>query len=165
MLPQFDYLDIIYNRAGKTKLKELDLLYKKVAKIALDVSKQESTLLVYRDMKWIPLHIRRQLHLSTYMYKIINGYSPSNFGNKFQYISGGSRDGENCNLYTPKSRSQKEFYYVGAKCWNRLPQSLRVQENAKAFSIQYKQHLLNSILSDNGYTPEHAFDFLYKIKS
>ena len=35
MLPQFDYLDIIYGRAGKTKLFELDLLYRKVAKIAL----------------------------------------------------------------------------------------------------------------------------------
>ena len=88
MLPQFDYLDIIYCRSGKTKLKELDLLYRKVAKIALDVSKQESTLIVYRDMKWIPLHIRRQLHLSTistYMYKIINGRCPSNFMNKFEY--------------------------------------------------------------------------------
>ena len=35
MLPQFDYLDIIYSKAGKSKLRELDILYKKVvAKIA-----------------------------------------------------------------------------------------------------------------------------------
>ena len=33
MLPQFDYLDLIWCRAGKTKLKELDILYnKKTAK-------------------------------------------------------------------------------------------------------------------------------------
>ena len=37
MIPQFDYLDIIYNRANKCKLKELDIIYKKVAKIALNV--------------------------------------------------------------------------------------------------------------------------------
>ena len=43
MLPQFDYLDTIYSSAGKTKPQELDLLYRKVAKIALDVGKQEST--------------------------------------------------------------------------------------------------------------------------
>ncbi|MCP4437760.1 MAG: reverse transcriptase family protein, partial [Aureispira sp.] len=72
MLPQFDYLDTIYNKAGKTKLGELDILYKKVAKIALDVPKTESTLNVYKDMKWLPLHLRRQLHLSNYMYRIIN---------------------------------------------------------------------------------------------
>ena len=47
MLPQFDYLDIIYNKAGKTKLNELDILYKKVAKIALDVPRSESSIKVY----------------------------------------------------------------------------------------------------------------------
>ena len=164
MLPQFDYLDIIYSKAGKTKLNELDLLYRKVAKIALDVSKQESTLLVYKDMKWIPLHLRRQLHLSTYMFRTINGYCPLNFGNKFQYISGGSRDGNNCNLYTQKSKSHKEFSYLGAKCWNNLPNYLRNSDNVKLFSKQYKQQLLNSIQTDNNYKLENAFDYFYKFK-
>ena len=36
MLPQFDYLDIIWSKTFKYRLKELDILYKKVAKIALD---------------------------------------------------------------------------------------------------------------------------------
>ena len=53
-------------------------------------------------MKWLPLHLRRQVHLSSYMLKILNGQSLSNFINKFTFISGGSRDGANCNLYTPK---------------------------------------------------------------
>ena len=70
MLPQFDYLDIIYSKAGKTKLFELDLIYRKVAKIALNVDSKESTLKVYQDMKWLPLHIRRQLHMATYMHKL-----------------------------------------------------------------------------------------------
>ena len=95
-------------------------MYKKVAKIALDVDIRESTLTVYKTMKWLPLHIRRQLHLTAYMFRIINGQSPKNFMNKFTYISGGSRDGNNCNLYTNKSRTHKEFYYIGAKCWNLL---------------------------------------------
>ena len=36
MLPYFDYLDIIWNKTTKTNLNELDILYKKIAKIALD---------------------------------------------------------------------------------------------------------------------------------
>ena len=67
MLPQFGYLDIIWCKANKSKLNKLDLLYEKVAKIALDVDKPESTLTVYKTMKWLPLHIRRQLHLATYI--------------------------------------------------------------------------------------------------
>ena len=62
ILPHFDYLDTIYGRATKTKLNELDVLYKKVAKIALGVDKTESSIKVYRDMKWLPLHLRRQVH-------------------------------------------------------------------------------------------------------
>ena len=37
MLPKFDYLDIIYSRAGKTRLFELDLLYRKIDETALGV--------------------------------------------------------------------------------------------------------------------------------
>ena len=163
MLPQFDYLDILWSKASKSKLNELDLIYKKVAKIALDVDMQESTLTVYKEMKWLPLHIRRQLHLAAYMYRIINGLCPKNFMNKFTYISGGSRDGNNCNLYTNKSRTHKEFYYLGAKCWNLLPQPLRNIESVKQFSDTYKMKLLNSIVNDQDYKPDNKFENLYKL--
>ena len=164
MLPQFDYLDIIWSRANITKLNELDIIYKKVAKIALDFDIQERSILVYKEMKWLPLHIRRQLHLTAYMYRIINGLSPKHFMDKFSYISGCSRDGNNCNLYTNKSRTHKEFYYLGAKCWNILPQSLRNMENVKDFTKAYKNQLLNAIVNDIFYKPGNKFDNLYTIE-
>ena len=100
---------------------------------------------VYKDMKWLPLHLRRQVHLSSYVMKIIKGQSPSNFINKFRFISGGSRDGANCNLYTPKSSSLKQFYYLGARAWNNLPSDLRIIDNHKLFCKEYKLQLLHSI--------------------
>ena len=51
-------------------------------------------------MKWLPLHLRRQLHMSNYMYKIVIGMSPPQLIDKFMYIFGGSRNAESCNLYT-----------------------------------------------------------------
>ena len=66
MLPYFDYLDIIWGKTTITNLNGLDILYKKIAKIALDYDMLESSMKVYQDMKWLPLHLRRQLHLSTY---------------------------------------------------------------------------------------------------
>ena len=162
ILPHFDYLDTIYGRASRSKLHELDILYKKVAKIALGVEKTESSINVYRDMNWLPLHLRRQVHLSTYMFKIIKGQSPTNFINKFQFISGGSRGGENCNLYTPKSINLKNFYYLGAKAWNILPLNMRNMEDPKPFSTTYKSILLQSIISSSSYTVNNSFDYLYK---
>ena len=35
----------------------------KVAKIALGAKQTESSLNVYKDMKWLPLHLRRQVPL------------------------------------------------------------------------------------------------------
>ena len=162
ILPNFDYLDTIYGRASKSKLHELDILYKKVAKIALGVEKTESSINVYRDMKWLPLHLRRQVHLFTYMFKIIKGQSPSNFINKFKFISGGSRDGSNCNLYTPKSTSLKNFYYLGAKAWNILPTSLRNMEDPKLFGKIYKANLLDSIVSNTRYAINNSYDYFYR---
>ena len=98
------------------------------------------------------------------MYRIINGLSPKHFMDKFSYISGGSRDGSNCNLYTNKSRSHKQFYYLGAKCWNILPQSLRKIEDVKLFTKTYKNQLLSSIVNNIDYKPDNKFDILYKIE-
>ncbi len=138
-------------------------MYKKVAKIALGVDKTESSLSVYKDMKWLPLHLRRQLHLSSYMFKIIKGNSPTNFMNKFSFISGGSRDGENCNLYTPRSKSLKNFYYLGAKSWNILPLTLRHLNDPRDFNKAYKAQLLESIVNDNSYLVNNAYDYFYVI--
>ena len=102
-------------------------------------------------MNWLPLHLRRKVHLSSYMLKILSGQSPSNFINKFKFISGGSRDGANCNLYTPKSKNLKNFYYLGAKAWNSLPIDLRNMSDPKVFGKHFKSHLLDSVKNDPNY--------------
>ena len=137
-------------------------MYKKSAKIALDYDMMESSKKVYKDMGWLPLHLRRQMHLALYMYKIVNGKSPPHFMNKFSYISGGSRDGENCNMYTNKSKSHKQFSYLGEKCWNVLPQPLRQTESVKDFSNLYKRMLQKSIDMDPNYVVNNSYNVLYK---
>ena len=78
ILQHFDYLGTIYGRASKTKLNDLDILYKKAAKISLGEDKTESSIDVYRNMKWLPLHLCRQVHISLYMSKVIKGECPNN---------------------------------------------------------------------------------------
>ena len=161
VLPVFDYLDVIYSRACKGRLSDLDILYKKVAKIALDVPAQESSISVYKDMGWLPLHLRRQLHLSSFMFRIIKGNCPANFDNKFTYVSGGSRDASNCNLYIPKSKNHKEFSYLGTTCWNILPHELRDLDDIKTFSNSLKAQLLFSATNDDGYLTNNSYDHVY----
>ena len=155
MLPYFDYLDIIWNKTYKTNLNELDILYKKIAKIAQDYNKLESSMKVYKDMKW--------LHMSTYMFKIINGNSPPQLRDKFVYITGRSRDGNMCNLYTNKSKTHKQFYYLGAKCWNILPQPLRLTESAETFSNTLRHILIHNIKIDERYVVNNSYNYIYKL--
>ena len=114
-------------------------------------------------MAWLPLHLRRQLHLSSYMYRIINENCPQHFTEKFSYISGRSRDGDSCNLYTKKSKSHKEFFYLGAKAWNILPQSLRASQTVKSFSSAYKNALMENVKNDQNYQINNRFDEFYPI--
>ena len=136
-----------------------------MAKIALDVPKTESSIKVYNDMKWLPLHLRRQLHTASYMYRIINDICPSNSMSRFQYVSGGSRNGSSCNLYINKSKTLKDFYYLGAKCWNNVPNSAREANDINSFSKNYKSQLLNSAVNDPDYRVNNNFDYMYKIMS
>ena len=164
MLPQFDYLDIIWCRTAKYQLNSLDVLYKKVAKIALDVDIREPSLNVYSSMKWLPLHLRRQLHLSTYMYKIINNQGPQQFNSTFSYVSGGSRDAEKCNLYTPKSRSHKSFEFLGAKCWNSISHNVRTSSSVESLVSEMKRKFMDKVCNNSRYTVNNNFDFFLQIE-
>ena len=116
-------------------------------------------------MGWLPLHLRRQLHLSCYMYRILNENSPRHFIGKFAYISGGSRDGESCNLYTQVSRSHKEFFYLGVKAWNLIPQTLRASESIKKFTNTYKTLLITTVSKDDAYQIDNSYDYFYPINN
>ena len=93
--------------------------------------------------------------------QIMNENCPTNFRNKFRFVSGG-RNSENCNLYVNRSASHKEFYYVGAKCWNNLPPDVRTSPDILSFSKSYKAQLLSSALADPNYIINNSLDYLYK---
>ena len=165
MLPQFDYLDIIWSRTVQYRLDKLDILYKRVAKIALNYNILERSHKVYKDMKWLPLQLRRQLHLSSYMYKVLNENCPKQFIDKFRYVSGGSRNAEKCNLYTIKSKSHKHFQYLGAKFWNEIPQPIRESPNIGSFNSSIKTSLYKKFYNDEQFIVKNVFDSAYEIET
>ena len=96
----------------------------------------------------------------------MNGLSPPQSNDKFQYISGGSREGEICNLYTKKSKTHKQFDYLGAKCWNILPQLLQQADSDKYFSKKLKNYMFNAMKNDTAYMVDnYTVDKFYKISS
>ena len=66
-------------------------------------------------------------------------------------------------IATPKSKSLKQFYYLGARAWNNLPLDLRQINDCKMFSKEYKLQLLHSINTDTNYVPNNSYDYFYKL--
>ena len=56
------------------------------------------------------------------------------------------------------------FYYLGAKAWNCLPSDLRNLTDPKVFSKNFKNCLLDSVVSDPNYIVNNAYDYIYKVK-
>ena len=98
------------------------------------------------------------------MYKIVNEDAPSQFLDKFEYVSGGSRDAEKCNFYIPKTKSHKSFSYLGSKCWNSLPLSIRTAETDKKFSQILKSSFMNEVCNNSSYQANNKFDYFYEIE-
>ena len=61
-----------------------------------------------------------------------------------------------------KSKTLKDFYYLGAKCWNSVPSHIRAIDEVKKFSKCYKADLLNSITVDISYRINNAYEYIYK---
>ena len=60
-----------------------------------------------------------------------------------------------------KSVSHKNFYYLGAKCWNNIPYGLRNLTDVKSFSNTYKSQMLSSITTDSNFMSNNSFDYFY----
>ena len=61
------------------------------------------------------------------------------------------------------TKTHKQFYYLGAKCWNILPQPLRFAESAKTFSNTFKCRLLHNIEIDERYVVNNSYNYIYKL--
>ena len=112
-------------------------------------------------MKWLPLHLRRQLHLAKYVHDIINEKCPKQFIGMFQESPGSTRGATSRNLYIEASKSHKTFTYLGALCWNKIPCEIRNIEDQGRFKKFYKMALMGKLYSDTEYKTNNGYDFFY----
>ena len=86
---------------------------------------------------------------------IIHNIAPSQFEDKFHYVSCGSwHEVGTVVIFTCQNLNP-----TGAKCWNIIPERIQNINEYKTFSKTYKQDLLFSILSDPNYKLENSFDY------
>ncbi len=83
VLPLFDYCDTIYGTTDHLAFSKLRL-QNGGAKTILRVSKDTTTQIVLKDLKWLPLNKRIIYHTHILMFKCLNGFVPNYLSRNFK---------------------------------------------------------------------------------
>lgn len=130
IFPILDYADIIYEGMTESNLRPLNVLYNSLCRFVLRCPYRTHHCLMYETLKWPSLKIRRQIHLSTFIFKSIHFNSPLYLKELLIPISSqySLRHMDHLFLATPrinKEVGRRAFKFKAPSHWNNLPTSLR----------------------------------------
>ena len=149
VLPHFEYSCPAWISGCTERLKNTLLRqHKQMARIALNVDHTISSAKIYAKLKWVPISDRWDYHISTLMYKIVNGSAPEYLCNEFSLArevhSYRTRNAVGNNLCPPRPRTgagKKSFHFVGTQIWNNLTPSVKHAGNLNGFKTLYWKNI------------------------
>ncbi len=143
VIPVVDYGDIVYGTASAQNRESLQVSVNKFARIILSAPPRTSCTVLCNELRMMTLKRRRQFHLSTQMYKVLNGFCPAYQECKFQYKQSGgqvTRAVSHKDLEILRSHlkiTSRAFSIDGAINWNGLPTQTRICETVAQFRNSY----------------------------
>lgn len=101
------------------------------------------------DARMVKMEYRRQLHLATLLFGVIQNKAPIYLYNKLSWVRANNNYATRASSYrlsVPAHRTaafRGSFRYAATKCWNNLPPPLRILKNVHTFRSKYKLYLFN----------------------
>ena len=135
--PWFDYCDVVWDKLPATSAERLQKLQNRAARVITKQGYEIRSKDIRRSLNWDDLAQRRYKHKATMMFKVLNDGSPSCLKDLFtpKSLKYSLRQREN-QLFLVKPRTEylkRAFVYDGAKLWNKLPRSMRLQSKLSTF--------------------------------
>ena len=113
-----DYCDVAWSSIGKIERDKLDRAQRRAAKIVLKTKDSDPK----KNLKWLPLSMRRDIHTINLTFKCLKGSPPMFFKDYFKvFRTVHNTRGSGHNLLLPKVRTEtarKSFYFNGSKLFN-----------------------------------------------
>ena len=142
---------LCYGRADKTILKPIDILYNRAIRCINFYRKGngQTTKLYYND-KLLKLNEIFELELAKFMHKYNNNSLPKSFNNYFvpsDNIHSHNTRNKKSKLFIPRANKklgQKSISFLGRKCWNKIPNTIKDIKYSNTFTKQLKNHLLET---------------------
>ena len=147
VLPLFDYADVVWKTCNKTDLVRLERLQKRGARIILQSGiRERSTVDLFKELNWLPLSVRLDLHTCILMYKCTHGLTPQYLTDFFTYTSKihnyNTRQANNLQQNSCKGvQRSKSFFSSGPLLWNKLPNCIRESPSLNTFKKKCITHL------------------------
>ncbi len=140
LLPVLEYGDIVYASAGLCSLDKLQKVQNTALRIVLQADRRSNVKEMHKLLHILMLKDRRDIHISTQMYKCLNSLSPDYLCILFEYLSLhhgiNTRAVANRELNVPRSRTsagEQCFGTRGAVLWNGLPQDIKELSTLDSF--------------------------------
>ena len=142
--PHFSYCCSVWGCCGATKLKTLQKLQNRAARIVTGSPLDTPTAPLLQRLGWPSIEKLINRENCTMVYKSLNKLAPENLGNIFSKLSDvHTRILRNtkCNLAVPKMRTacgQKSFAFRGANAWNKHDSEVKLTPSIQSFKTKLK---------------------------
>ena len=148
VVPHFRYCCSVWGSCGETRLRALQKLQNRAARIVSNSRYDTSATLLIKNLKWLTVTDMIKSETATMTYKAITGLTPSYLANLFTKTTDRNIDINLRNtandLYIHRmttSKGQKAISYRGDKAWNQLSLDIKEANSLNSFKCKLKHHL------------------------
>lgn len=155
VISHLDYCNSILYGIAKCEMDKMQRIQSMCAKLILQKKKHHSSKQALHDLHWLPIKIRIDFKLLTYMYNCSVGNAPEyllELLTLFQTRRSGLRSSTQTNNYVVpfnKNRtfSDRAFGTIGPKLWNELPQEIKESSTIDLFKKRLKTYYFKNFYS------------------
>jgi hypothetical protein len=146
---RLDYCNCLLYGITDKSLNRLKKVQNTAARIITLSKKYDNITPIFKDLHWLPIHLRIHFKILLITYKILNGAAPAYLNELIvPYVPSRSLRSSSCGfLIIPRSRTcgygDRAFSVAAPKLWNDLPERIRTAGSVANFKTMLKTHLFN----------------------
>ena len=156
VVPHYNYGDVIYDGCTVNVAKDLEKNQSYAAKALLGKPKFSSSSEALRQLNWIPLHQRRQVHQGVFVHKALKNHSSHHATHSIAHLlpshSYYTRQKPSLRLNSRQhctALSEKSPLYRATHVWNGFPKEIRNIEDTKIFKENLQTFLIDKFYNSD----------------
>lgn len=152
VISRLDYCNSLYVNLPSNKLKQLQLVFNKAARIITGTSRRERITPVLMDLHWLPTKARIVFKICTMVYTVLKTNKPDYLKLKLEMyqneLTVETRESADCDRFNePRCNldlGTRAFSYIAPRLYNKLPNTVKQSNTIDIFKKRLKTHLFGT---------------------